>query len=48
MKKVAELGINFETITRKLTDDGVILFADSFRDLLNAIEKKKSEILQTV
>ncbi len=48
MKQVAELGINFEAVTRKLTDDGVVLFADSYRDLINAIEKKKNEVLQTV
>jgi len=48
MKKIEELGINFETVTRKLTDEGVVLFADSFRDLIKAIEKKKSEVLQTV
>jgi transaldolase/glucose-6-phosphate isomerase len=48
MKKVAELGIDFEAVTRKLTDDGVVLFADSYRDLINAIEKKKNEVLQTV
>lgn len=48
MKKIAELGIDFETVTKKLTDDGVFLFAESFRGLLKAIEKKKSEVLQTV
>ena len=48
MKKLANLSIDFEKITRKLTDDGVVLFADSFRDLINAMEKKKNEILQTV
>ena len=48
MKKIAELGIDFEAVTRKLTDDGVILFADSYRDLIKAIERKKTEVLQTV
>ena len=48
MKQIADLGIDFEAVTRKLTDDGVVLFADSFRDLIKAIERKKSEVLQTV
>jgi transaldolase/glucose-6-phosphate isomerase len=48
MKQIADLGIDFEVVTRKLTDDGVVLFADSFRDLIKAIEKKKSEILLAV
>jgi transaldolase len=48
MKILADHSIDFEKITRKLTDDGVVLFADSFRDLLAAIEKKKNEVLQTV
>ena len=48
MEKIANLGIDFEAVTRKLTDDGVVLFADSFKELINAIEKKKGEVLQTV
>ncbi len=48
MKKIGELGIDFEAVTRKLTDDGVVLFADSFRDLIKAIELKKTEVLLTV
>jgi transaldolase len=48
MKKIANLGVDFEAVTRKLTDDGVVLFADSFNELVRAIEKKKGEVLQTV
>jgi transaldolase/glucose-6-phosphate isomerase len=48
MKKIADLGIDFEVVTRKLTDDGVVLFSDSFKQLISAIEKKKGEVLQTV
>jgi transaldolase/glucose-6-phosphate isomerase len=48
MKKLADLSVDFEQITRKLTDDGVVLFADAFKELINAMEKKKNEILQTV
>lgn len=47
MKQIAELGIDFEVVTKKLTDDGVVLFADSFKDLIKAIEQKKNEVLQT-
>jgi transaldolase len=48
MKKLADLSIDFEQITRKLTDDGVVLFANAFKEMISAIEKKKNEILQTV
>jgi len=48
MKKIADLGINFEAVAKKLTDDGVVLFADAFKELIKAIEKKKGEVLQTV
>jgi len=43
MAKLAELKIDFEAITKKLTDDGVKSFADSFNDLLGTIERKKNE-----
>lgn len=48
MKKIAELKIDFEAVTRKLTDDGVVLFSEAYKDLINAIEKKKNEVLQIV
>lgn len=48
MKKLAELKIDFSKITKKLTDDGVILFSNSFKEMLNEIEKKKSDILAQV
>jgi transaldolase/transaldolase/glucose-6-phosphate isomerase len=48
MNHIASVGIDFEAVTRKLTDDGVVLFAESFRDLLRAIETKKNELLQAV
>ncbi len=44
MKKLEELNISFEEVTKKLTDDGVKLFADSFSDLLKTIEGKKYEL----
>lgn len=49
MKKLKDIGINFREITEKLTADGVVLFANSFKELLDEIERKKKEILtQTV
>jgi transaldolase len=45
MKKLNDLSIDFEKITKKLTDDGVVLFANSFKELIDAIDKKKNEIL---
>jgi transaldolase/glucose-6-phosphate isomerase len=48
MKKLAELNIDFSVITRQLTEKGVVLFADSFKELLAEIDKKKNEILNNV
>ncbi|MFO7445834.1 MAG: transaldolase [Ignavibacteriaceae bacterium] len=44
MAKLKELGISFDEITKKLTEDGVKSFADSFTDLLNTIDRKKNEL----
>jgi transaldolase / glucose-6-phosphate isomerase len=46
MDTLKELSIDFGKITDKLTSDGVDSFADSFKDLLSTIEKKKDEILE--
>jgi len=48
MKKLAELNIDFIEITIKLTEDGVVLFANSFKELMVEIENKKNEILKNV
>ncbi|HEY7615917.1 MAG TPA: bifunctional transaldolase/phosoglucose isomerase, partial [Terriglobales bacterium] len=40
MNTVAALGISMKEVTDKLTDDGVRLFADSFDQLLEAVEKR--------
>ena len=48
MKKLAELNIDFSVITRKLTERGVELFAESFKELMQEIDKKKNEILSKV
>ena len=39
------LGINFETITEKLQQDGVAAFAASFDQLLAALEKKRNAMV---
>jgi transaldolase/glucose-6-phosphate isomerase len=39
MHTVADLGIQMEDVTDKLTDDGVKLFADAFDKLLEAVER---------
>ena len=41
MKKLKDLNIDFTEITNKLTIDGVESFAQSFSDLISAIENKK-------
>ena len=48
MKKLADIGIDFIDITKKLTGDGVVLFSNSFKELMNEIENKKNEILKNV
>jgi transaldolase len=41
------LGINFETITEKLQQDGVAAFAASFDQLLGTLEKKRNAMVGT-
>lgn len=45
MENLADLNIDFENVTKRLTEEGVILFANSFRELMQAIEEKKNAIL---
>ncbi len=42
MKNLAQVGISMDEITKKLLDDGVRLFAESFDRLLAAVEKKRT------
>lgn len=44
---IEKLGIAMETVTDELEMDGVKKFADSFTDLLQTIEKRRSEMLAT-
>ena len=48
MKKLADHGIDFIEITKKLTEDGVVLFANSFKELMDEIENKKNNILRGI
>jgi transaldolase/glucose-6-phosphate isomerase len=48
MKNLAELNIDFSVITRKLTEKGVVLFSESFKELMREIDRKKNEILSKV
>ena len=48
MKKLAELKIDFSVITRNLTEKGVVLFSQSFKELMQEIDRKKNEILTKV
>jgi transaldolase/glucose-6-phosphate isomerase len=42
MQNLAQAGISMDEITKKLLDDGVRLFAESFDRLLAAVEKKRT------
>jgi hypothetical protein len=45
MKKLIGLKIDFEDVTKRLTEEGVILFVNSYKDLIVAIAKKKENTL---
>ena len=43
MEMLAEAGISMKEVTDKLLADGVQLFADAFKKLLNAVEKQRRQ-----
>ena len=45
--RLAELGISIDEITQAVLDAGVKLFADSFRELLAAIESRRAAMART-
>jgi transaldolase/glucose-6-phosphate isomerase len=45
MKKLAALKIDFEEVAKRLTEEGVTLFVNSYKDLIGAIVKKKEGTL---
>jgi transaldolase len=47
LRRLKALGINLDTITEKLQQDGVAAFASSFDQLIAALEKKRSALIGT-
>lgn len=45
LAKLAELGIDLDSITKKLQDEGVAAFAKSFNGLLKSIAEKRQQLL---
>ena len=46
LERLAEAGINLESITQKLQDDGVASFAESFESLMTSIADKREKLLE--
>ena len=47
MADLARLGINMEQVTADLEDEGVRKFADSYEELLTAIDQRRNEMVQS-
>jgi transaldolase/glucose-6-phosphate isomerase len=45
LARLAELGVDLETITQELQDDGVAAFAKSFKALMEGIAEKREQLL---
>ena len=45
LAKLAELGINLNTVTEKLQQDGVVAFAEPFEALMKSIAAKREKLL---
>lgn len=46
LASLASLGIQLDSITQKLMEDGVTAFSDSFAAMMNSIEEKRVQVLQ--
>jgi len=44
-RRLAEVGIDLDAVTRKLQEDGVAAFAKSYDELMEAIERKRAAVL---
>jgi transaldolase/transaldolase/glucose-6-phosphate isomerase len=44
IQKIAELGIDFEAVTRRLQEEGVEAFAKPFQALLDSIDAKRRRL----
>ncbi|MDA0713232.1 MAG: bifunctional transaldolase/phosoglucose isomerase, partial [bacterium] len=45
MDNLAKIGISFKAVTDQLLSEGIKLFADAFKTLLNAIEEKRQAVV---
>ena len=45
MAELRELGVDFDAITQKLQDDGVVSFARSFESLMSSVAEKRNRLL---
>ena len=45
MTELRDLGIDFDAITQKLQDDGVVSFARSFESLMSSVAEKRNRLL---
>ncbi|MDM8528085.1 bifunctional transaldolase/phosoglucose isomerase [Anaerolineales bacterium HSG24] len=45
IEKLVELGVDYDSATKKLQDDGVVSFANAFVDLLGTLEEKRETIV---
>ncbi len=46
LQAIARLGMNFDSLMRQLQDDGVKLFADAYKELLDSVETKRQAVQQ--
>ena len=46
LRRLAELGIDLDAITTKLQVDGVAAFADSYNQMMAAVEQKRQSLLE--
>ena len=44
IRSLADAGVDFDDVTETLDREGVDSFAESFRDALNTIEKRRAEV----
>src|SRR5262249_5465181 len=44
IRSLADAGVDFDDVTQTLEREGVDAFAESFRDALNTIEKRRAEV----
>ena len=44
-RRLAEAGISLDDITQTVLNQGVVLFADSFRELLATIESRRAAVV---